>query len=195
MRTLGVLLAGGRGARLGLPMPKALVEWGGETLLARARRELAAVCDAIVVVAPRAMKLAVPDEERVGDRTDTAGPLAALVSGLEARPFDRALALAVDLPRLDRRRLALLLGAYRGEVALVPQIAGRLQPVAAVYAPTALAVLLAALEAGQRALVPAVASLDPRVLDEVLLLEIGIAPGDFADLDTPGDLAALEDAP
>jgi molybdopterin-guanine dinucleotide biosynthesis protein A len=194
MRTLGVLLAGGRGSRLGLPVPKALVEVGGETLLARARRELGAVCDTIVVVAPRAMRLAVPDDERVADRVDTAGPLAALVSGLESRPFDRAVALAVDLPRLDRRRLTALRDAHRGEVALVPQIAGRLQPVAAVYAPAALPALLAALEAGQRALVPAVASLGPRILDEVLLLEIGIAPGDFADLDTPGDLTALEDA-
>lgn len=52
MRTLGVLLAGGHGTRLGAGIPKALVTLGSETLLARARRTLDAVCDECVVCAP-----------------------------------------------------------------------------------------------------------------------------------------------
>ncbi|HEV2105150.1 MAG TPA: NTP transferase domain-containing protein, partial [Candidatus Eisenbacteria bacterium] len=62
---LGVLLAGGRGARLGAGGPKALATLAGRTLLSRAHAILAAVCDAVVVVAPAALALPVAPGERV----------------------------------------------------------------------------------------------------------------------------------
>ena len=55
--TLGVIVAGGRGARLGLGRPKAFAEVGGMTLLARAEAVLAALCDAIVIAAPASLEL------------------------------------------------------------------------------------------------------------------------------------------
>src|SRR5262249_32784657 len=66
MRTLGVLLAGGRGTRLGAGIPKALVVCGGRTLLARALATLDTLGDAVVVVAPRGLELPVPPGQRGG---------------------------------------------------------------------------------------------------------------------------------
>jgi molybdopterin-guanine dinucleotide biosynthesis protein A len=191
LRTLGVLLAGGRGTRLGLEGPKALVVARGRTLLEHARAALAPVCDEVVIVAPRSMDLPVAASERVGDAVDGAGPLSALVAGLEARAFERALALAVDLPLLTSDALARLLALHRDDVATVPRIGGELQPLAAVYAPAAAAALRAALAAGQRALVPTVRGLGPRLLDDRELAAAGLAPAAFADVDTRADLDAL----
>src|SRR6185369_331782 len=82
MRSLGVLLAGGRGTRMGAGTPKALVVCGGRTLLARARATLETLCDAVVVVAPRELELPVPLEDRVDDPPGARGPLAAMLAGL-----------------------------------------------------------------------------------------------------------------
>ncbi len=193
MRTLGVLLAGGRGERLGVGGPKALVVARGRTLIEHARGSLEPVCDELVVVAPRDMALPLTASERVNDVLDGAGPLSALVAGLEARPFDRALALAVDLPRLGSPALARLLALHRGDVATLPVIGGRLQPLSGVYAPAAAPALRAALAAGERALVPAVRALGPRLLDEAELAAAGLASAWFDDVDTPADLVALEE--
>jgi len=195
--TLGILLAGGSGRRFG--GPKALAAFRGRTLLARALDELAASCDDVVVVAPAALALPVAPALLVED--DGAGPLSALVTGLEARPCDRALALAVDLPLVDRSHLARLLEEARrdgraGEVgealAWIPQVAGHPQPLAAVYAAGAAAKLRAALARGERALVPAALALPARVLDEAHLKALGIPPEALEDADTPADLARIE---
>ena len=187
---LGILIAGGRGVRFG--GPKALVIFRGRTLVELARESLAAVCDEVVVVAPNGLDLPVPESERVADRGEHEGPLSALVAGLEARSFTCALALAVDLPRLDRSHLARLLAAWSNDAALVPLFAGRLQPLAAVYSPASGAALRARVEAGERALVPAVTKLAPRTLDAEALRALGIPPEAFADADTPAELARLE---
>src|SRR2546428_14127229 len=51
-RHCGIGLAGGRGERLGLGVPKACAEVAGRTLLERAVATLAEVCADVVVVAP-----------------------------------------------------------------------------------------------------------------------------------------------
>src|ERR1051325_4041093 len=87
MSTLGVLLAGGEGRRLGARTPKALIRCGGRTRLERAMATLTALCDAVVVVAPADMVLPVDAARRLADPPDAAGPLAALAVGLGSPPF------------------------------------------------------------------------------------------------------------
>src|SRR5438093_861436 len=106
--TLGVIVAGGRGARLGLGRPKAFAEVGGMTLLARAEAVLAALCDAIVIAAPASLELPPHRFPRVADATDAAVPLAGLVAGLAKLPFARAVALGVDFPLMRPEAFAAL---------------------------------------------------------------------------------------
>ena len=186
---LGVLIAGGAGERFG--GPKALAQFHGETLVARAHATLAAVCDDVVVVAPESLDLPVPAAARVCDRIAGEGPLSALVAGLESRAFTCAFALGVDLPLLESAQVRRLFAEWKDDVALVPAPGGRAQPLAAVYAPAALAPLDGALAEGRRALVPAVMSLGPRLLDDAALGELGIAPECLDDADTPEALARL----
>jgi molybdopterin-guanine dinucleotide biosynthesis protein A len=187
---LGVLIAGGAGERFG--GPKALARFHGATLVARAHAVLAEACDEVVVVAPESLELPVPARARVPDRIAGAGPLAALVAGLAARPFTCAFALGVDLPLVESVHVRRLLDAWKDDVALVPAPGGHAQPLAAVYAPAARPPLDGAFIEGRRALVPAVMTLGPRLLDDAALAALQIPPGCFDDADTPEELARLE---
>jgi nicotine blue oxidoreductase len=187
---LGLLIAGGRGERLG--SPKAGVMLAGRTLLERAHATLAAACDAVRVVAPADLDLPVAPALRIRDAMDHAGPLSALVAGLGAVKYGRAIALAVDMPLVRPSHLAALLAEADGPAAWVPAPGGRPQPLAAAYAPAAAARLAAALAAGERALVPAVLALAPRILDDAALRGLGLAPECLDDVDTPEDLERVE---
>lgn len=172
MRTLGILLAGGQGTRLGADTPKALATCAGRTLLARAMATLSSACDAVVVVAPAGLDLPVATLLRVADPPDAAGPLAALVAGLASpagRACDEALVLAVDMPLLLPATLVALRALRGAAVAVVPAPGGIPQPLAAWYTPRALAPLETALAAGERSPSRAVSALAPAIAgDEVL---------------------------
>ena len=189
---LGVLVAGGPGSRLSSVTPKALVEVGGVTLLARALAVLESVCGEVVVVAPATLALPVPAAMRVADGPGTAGPLAGVAAGLAARSFECALVLGVDFPLLRPAALVALHQRIGNATALVPAPGGTPQPLAAAYRPAAAAKLAAALARGERALTPAVLALPARLIadDELERLEGGLA--NFFNLNTPEDLVEAE---
>ena len=194
MATLGVLLAGGRGERMGVSQPKALARCAGTTLLARALATLSEVCDTVVVVAPAEMELPIEDALRVNDPPGAAGPLAGLVAGLAARPCDEALVLAVDLPLVTASLLAALRRRRGHAAVLVPAPGGIPQPLAAWYAAAALASLTRALAAGERSVTRAVLALSPVLLDDATLATLPGGLLAWLNVNTPADLAAAERA-
>ncbi len=191
-RTLGLVLAGGRGRRLGAPVPKALVTLAGRTLLERAIATLGACCDEVLVVAPASLALPLEPSRLVHDAEPGEGPLAGLVAGLASRAFERALVLGVDLPLVRAAALATLGASLGDALARVPAPHGRPQPLAAAYAPAALAPLAAALARGERALVPAVLALPAALVDGAALALLPGGADAFANLNTPADFAAAE---
>lgn len=190
--TLGVIVAGGRGARLGLGRPKAFAEVGGMTLLARAETVLAALCDAIVIAAPASLELPPHRFPRVADATDAAVPLAGLVAGLAKLPFARAVALGVDFPLMRPEMLAALLARLGPRAAVLPTPGGVPQPLAAAYAPVAGAALAASLARGERAVTAASLALDPRIVGESELSRLEGGSRCFFNLNTPADRAEAE---
>jgi len=187
-----VLLAGGRGRRLGAGIPKALVPCGGRTLLARAQATLDALCDTVVVVAPHGLELPVPGAVRVDDPPGELGPLAAMVAGLGSRAFDEALVLAVDLPLVTASALAAL-RALRGEALAVIAAPGSLpQPLAAWYASGAHAALEAALASGERSVIAACRTLSPRLVGDDELAKIPGGEGFQWNVNTLEDLERAE---
>jgi molybdopterin-guanine dinucleotide biosynthesis protein A len=192
MRKLGVLLAGGKGTRLGTGIPKALVVCGGRTLLARALGTLAASCDEVVVVAPREMDLPVTRAERVDDPPDAQGPLPAMLMGMSSRPFDEALVLAVDLPLVTPDALAAL-RALRGDALAVMAAPEELpQPLAAWYASGARAALEDALASGERSVIAACRTLSPRLVRDAELASIPQGGGFQWNVNTFADLERAE---
>lgn len=178
-RPAGVVLAGGASRRMG--RDKALLEFGGETLVARAARALANVADP-VVIADRGRGL-VPGFPSVPDGAG-AGPAAGILGAAAALPGRSLLALACDLPWIEPGLLALLV-AEAGDGWIVPLSSRGLEPLCALYGPAALAALAERVARGEFDLsglstVPGLSVRELRVEEE----------GAFRNLNTPDDLRA-----
>jgi len=130
-RPAGLVLAGGRGRRLG-GADKGLVPVDGEPMALRAARLLRRVAGPVAVSANRnperyaALGLPVLEDGSHGGR----GPLAGVLRGLEWCPAPWLLVLPCDTPRLPPAAVeALWSRARRGDVdAVVLEAGGRLHP-------------------------------------------------------------------
>jgi molybdenum cofactor guanylyltransferase len=180
-----VVLAGGRGARLGgQAKPQLMV--GGRTILSAV---LAAVTDATerVVVGP---PQPVPDGVLVvREEPPGGGPVAALRAGLEPVRADVVAVLAGDLPFVTADLVHELRSRLTGDGVLVIDDAGRDQLLLGVWRTAALRAALPEAAAHvplRRVLAPlAVRRLRPAVPDD--------APPPWTDCDTPADLARARD--
>lgn len=176
---VGVVLAGGRGRRLG--GDKAIVELEGRALVHYPLEALHSVCDEVAVVAKRDTILPPlggvadlwiePDEPR--------HPLVGVAHALRLAAGRPILVVAVDLPLMDAATLRAIADADVGEAAVaVPRVHGRLQPLCALYAPRAL-VGLASFDVDARAtdVVAALGVHEVEGLDETAFFNVN-APED-----------------
>lgn len=176
-----ILLAGGRGKRLGGADKAALVV-GGERLLERAVGALGAAGAArIVVVGPRRSLEA--DVVWVREEPAYGGPAAAIARGLAEVTSPIVVVLAVDMPAVTGAvvtRVVDALDGGRGDAAMLVGFDGRPQFLAAAYRTTALRAALDRLDAVEGAAMHAlVADMD---IDAVF------AEDAVRDIDTPDDL-------
>jgi molybdenum cofactor guanylyltransferase len=101
----GVLLVGGASRRFG--SPKALAEWQGETLAARAWRTLGEACDERIAVGKLAdgLELGFP---LLDDGTPLRHPAAGIVAALRVAANDVCVVLPVDFPLVTAATLTAL---------------------------------------------------------------------------------------
>jgi molybdopterin-guanine dinucleotide biosynthesis protein A len=193
---IGILVAGGEGRRLGLAGAKALAPLEGRTLLERALGVLESVCEAIVVTQSPRRPLgfdfaAHPRVSVASDAPGTAGPLAGLVAGMNALPFETALVLGVDFPLVSSEALRALIAMLGESSAVVPAPAGLPQPLCAVFATASRDALARSLAHGERSLIQAVMSIAPRLLRDDEIARLPGGAHNFFNVNTPAD---LEDA-
>jgi molybdenum cofactor guanylyltransferase len=138
---VGVVLAGGRGRRLG--GDKAIVELEGRALVHYPLEALHSVCDDVAVVAKRDTLL--PSLSGIADLwiepDEPRHPLVGVAHALGLATGRPVLVVAVDLPLVDAATLRAIASAELGPGATVaaPTAYGRLQPLCALYTPAALA--------------------------------------------------------
>jgi molybdopterin-guanine dinucleotide biosynthesis protein A len=136
---VGVVLAGGRGRRLG--GDKAVVELAGRPLLSYALDALAQVCDEVAVTAKRSTLLPPlsPSVSVVVEPDEPQHPLIGVVHALRAAAGRPVLVVPVDLPLIDAATLRRLRDVEAGPALVVaPRVHGLLQPLCARYLPAAL---------------------------------------------------------
>ena len=188
MRAAGLVLAGGRSSRMGVP--KAALEWHGSTLLRRTCGVLrrAGLQLVVVVRAPGQELPPLPaDVEVVDDPREGLGPLQGMAVGLTALA-DRAevaFVCSTDLPFLHAELVRRVLRPFGHPVdgdaldVVLPVARGYPQPLSAAYR-TRLAPVVAALVAADR-LRPAFIFEDATVLrldDDALLADHALRAAD-----------------
>lgn len=185
----GLVLAGGRGRRLG--RDKALVEAAGETLVVRAARRLEQCCQEVFIASGDGRRLGELAWEQVADPVADGGPLAGILAGLERATTPLVAVVAVDLPHLNPAVLQRLAAEWRGEAAVVPLVSGRVHPLHGVYATEAAPRLRRLLLAGRRAVIRTLSELGARVVGEERWADLDPDGAFVYNINRPGDLEGL----
>ncbi len=130
----GVILAAGASSRMG-GHPKALLEYHGETFVARLVRVLSAVCDPVIVVlgyhADRIEPVVPPGAKVVTNPSPEHGQLSSLQTGLAVLPeqAEGFMFVPVDCPAAEPETIASVAAAFRSRdpriQLVVPQYHGK----------------------------------------------------------------------
>ncbi len=182
-RVLGAVLAGGASRRMG--SDKSLIELAGVPFIVRVADALrAGGCDPVVTVGGEQERLTSLGLEVRADRTPGAGPLDGVIRALEAAGGSPAMVVACDMPWLSATLVGALVDALRrssGALDVVVARGERLEPLCAVWAPSALPVLVAAFDDGERAV--------HRTFDRLRVGEVAVGADEVRNVNTPADLA------
>ena len=190
----GVIVAGGKSRRFG--SDKASATLRGRPLLQWVRDVLAPVVDEIVIVTAAgqslpAMHPAIP-VAAVEDREPERGPLGGIAAGLAAASSPVCFAASCDAPLLLPAVVERIVDALDDHDAVLPEVGGFHQPLAAAYRrETCLAAAEAALAAGVNRITDAFARLDILRLGEDRLLHADPDLRSFRNANTPEALAAI----
>jgi molybdopterin-guanine dinucleotide biosynthesis protein A len=181
------VLAGGKSARMGTD--KAFVIFQNESLLARSLKLARAVTNSVSIVGDRAKYGSYAGV--VEDVFPECGPLGGIHAALISSDKQLNLMLAVDLPFISSDLLHFLVAKARQQrtIVTIPQVAGGLQPLCAVYGREFMDVAEKALRAGKNKIDALFKLVNTTVIAEPELIAAGFCPDMFRNLNTPADVA------
>ena len=175
----GFVLAGGGSTRMG--RDKALLPAGGETLLDRTAKMVCDAAGSVTVIGPPA-RYASLGYPVVADKVENCGPLGGVYTALAITEADWNLIVACDMPELTADLLETLFRAAESSsaAAIVPESAGGLDPLCAVY--------------HRRCAAPALAAIRHKIfkmhdfLSTLPMARLRLAdPGPLRNVNTPAD--------
>lgn len=176
------ILAGGQSSRMG--SDKALLSLGEQNLLQRMLRTAQQVTPHVFIVGPKIRY------EQFGtvieDLFPGRGPLGGIHAALKATGTDLNLLLSVDMPRMTTEFLHWVTqqASSSPEWIVVPNIAGRLQPLCAVYRKAVAEVAEQALTEKRYKIGQMFAVVPTRIVNEQEIVTAGFSPGIFENINT-----------
>jgi molybdenum cofactor guanylyltransferase len=180
------VLAGGQSTRMGTD--KAFVIFEGRTLLSR-MLEVARSLTPTVRIVGKAAKYA-EFAPVIDDIFPGCGPLAGIHAALRATQTELNVILAVDVPFVSAPLVEYLVSRARNSVAVtLPNAAGGLQPLCAVYRREFADAAEAALRAGHYKIDAVFDQTTAQIIQEEELAAAGFSPGMFRNLNRPEDLS------
>lgn len=186
MEREAVLLTGGKSSRMGTDKAALVVD--GEALACRTARLLKSVVGLVTVLGGEP----IPGCAFLQDVSPYQGPLAALLS---FSPRARTVFLcACDMPFFDPKivdALAERMTIHEPDAAVVPIVAGRLQPLCALYRASAFSLMKTVCAEGQLSLMAWLDSLWVETVDESQILATGIDPLSLTSVNTPEEFQRL----
>ena len=186
MTLTAVLLAGGESRRMGTE--KATIVFDGEPLWQRQITLLRHLRPEKIFVSARAERSWRPaDTELILDQPPSRGPISGLTAALARTRTSHLVALGVDMPFVTTAQLQDLCHRANAGCGVVPTIAGRVEPLAAMYPVEAYADFTAAMTGNDWSLQPLVR----RLADEGKVQLVNVAEAEaelYRSLNEPPDL-------
>lgn len=143
MNISGIVLAGGKGLRLGCY--KALVTLNGESLVQRVVSKLSFLNSDIIIVIGKGQQLpqvtGYPKLRIVTDAYASKGPLIGIYTGLLASDSSYNLVVACDMPLLNRDLLRYMVKISAGFDMVIPRVGDMVEPLHAIYSKKCLKVI------------------------------------------------------
>lgn len=182
-----IVLAGGHSRRLG--HDKALLPWQGRTLIQYLVTYLQKLSDDVLVVTGTERRyqelLTVPI---FSDEIRNIGPLGGLYTGLKHARFPYSLAIACDMPFVNRAVIDLLKDNAEGSVkAVVPSIQNHRVPTCALYHKDCLSVIEKLQAQGRFSLQALLDSIPIKILSEDELRAVDPTLRSFVNINTQAD--------
>jgi molybdopterin-guanine dinucleotide biosynthesis protein A len=184
---VGFVVAGGKSLRMG--RDKALLPWGGATLLDHALDRLRAVTREVRILSGAEPRYTDRGVQVLCDTVPDQGPLGGLLAGLATLDDGTGVFLAVDVPFAPADLLSFLLDQAGGHDAVVPVAAGGPQPLCAVYRPSCRPAVERCLSRGDLRMTAFWPEVSVRVIGEDALARFGDAAALLHNLNTPDDYA------
>jgi molybdopterin-guanine dinucleotide biosynthesis protein A len=189
MQASGIILAGGRSSRM--KYNKAFAKIGG-------RSSLRIIMDKFSTVFAETIIISNDPElyQGMADRIETdvfpgLGPVAGVHSGLYHASYEKVFVLGCDMPFIDMSLVKYMLEQLDNHQAVVPELSGFLQPLAAVYSRLCLPVFTRCLQEDKLKLVRVFEELDALILKENELARFGKVEEIFFNVN---DASALQKA-
>ncbi len=190
MRAGGIVLAGGRSARLG--HDKLAEVFGGRTLVERVVESVASVVDEVLIVTAADRTMTEFEElssvRVITDLFPGKGPLVGLYTGLKESRSELNLVVAADMPFLSAGLLRYMLDLADGYDVVVPRVGDKVEPLHAVYAASCLPHIEAMLAEDDRSVFRLIPRLTARYLDEGEVAAIDPERRSFFNINTEDDL-------
>lgn len=183
------VLAGGRSSRMG--SDKALLEFGGVTLLERALQTGHAMAEKVYIVGPRARYGRFGDV--IEDVFPECGPLGGIHAALSATETELNLMLSVDMPLMTPEFLEWLVRHAQAarELVVVPDAHGGLQPLCATYRRQARAAAEEALKRGDYKISHLFAAVPTHQITLPAIVAAGFSPEIFRNVNTAAEYEEL----
>ncbi|MHB8508581.1 MAG: molybdenum cofactor guanylyltransferase [Candidatus Dormibacteria bacterium] len=185
----GLVLCGGHGRRMG--RDKALIPIADTPLVVHVARRLAEVASPVMLAPGTVGRYGDLGFHEVTDAAPGSGPLGGLVAGLRAAEGCLLAVAASDMPFVSSALFRLMADEWAQEDAVIPVSEAGIEPLHAVYAPSALAALEEALRARQLGLRRALTGLRVRLIKEATWRLVEGAEGFARNLNYPADLDGL----
>lgn len=191
MKTAGIILAGGLSSRFG--SPKAFAKWEGIDFYELSLRALSPHCEHIVIVTRPELVDQFPNGLHVvTDLTEFAGhgPIAGVLSGMEAVEADRYIVLPCDMPLMNPDVIGRLVEFHKTGVTGVVSD-GKNHPLVSVWDGKSKPVLRNALDIGLRRVMNVQEIIGVRWVDGVVLSDD--ASKVFMNVNTPDILKGVDE--
>lgn len=151
---------------------------------------LDAVCDP-VLIAPGDLPLTIAGRSAVVDAVSASGPMGGLVAALRASPHRLLAVVAVDMPWIDARLLAMLAARIGNRDVAVCETARGIEPLHAVYSTSLLGAAEGVLAGADRSLRNLIARVRAVRVAETDWRGAGVSDGFAWNINTPDDLAEV----